>query len=51
MFASTSFVFPEVSEGNSEDCFGEDRPLKLEESYGRDVSLVVMLRKIPGLEF
>ena len=42
---------PEVREGNSEDCLGEDRPLKLEESYGRDVSLVVMLRKMPGFEF
>ena len=51
MFASTSFLFPEVSEGNSEDCFGEDRPLKLEESYGKDVSLVVMLRRMPGFEF
>ena len=50
MFASIGFVMPEVREGNSEDCLGDDRPLKLEESYGRDVSLVVMLRKMPGFE-
>ena len=51
MFASIGFVIPEVREGNSEDYLGDDRLLKLEESYGRDVSLVVMLRKMPGFEF